>query len=223
MPGLSEDEITRFAEKLPGPLPDDVRELLKFSAGFSFPLGFLREEIGTVQFQGTNQFAFPDATIPCAIDLLGDGCGNFWVVDVDGKSGNWGPVYFACHDPAVVVVQAEDLAQFLVQTLDPSGSNPPDALKHVAREAVMKIWQEDPWLVPVSEARESGDETVSNFTKQLPETFYVADLRSKKIGSGFSWGLSPNFEVRRAGTESIFAVQRKAAGFFEKLLSGRKK
>jgi hypothetical protein len=222
-PGLSDEEIAQFAEKLPGQLPDDVRELLIYSAGFSFRLVFLREEVGAFRFQGTDRFAFPDAAIPCAIDLLGDGCGNSWVVDVDSTSGNWGTIYFACHDPAVIAVQAGDLGQFLKQVLDPRGADPQDALRHVAREAVMRIWQEDPWLVPVPEAHESQDLAVSNFAKQLPETFYVADLRSKKIGSGFSWGLSPNFDVRRAGTEPIFAVERKPAGFLERLLSGRKK
>jgi hypothetical protein len=122
-----------------------------------------------------------------------------------------------------VAVQAEDLGQFLKQALDPDGSDPKNALQYVAREAAMRIWQEDPALVPAPEARASQDAAVASFAQQLPESYYVADLRSKKIGSGFSWGLSPNFEVKRAGTESIFAVQRKAAGFFEKLLSGRKK
>jgi hypothetical protein len=223
LPGLSDGEIAQFAEKLPGQLPDEVRALLKYSSGFSFDLGFLRQKVATVRFQGTEQFAFPDDAIPRAIDLIGDGCGNFWVVDIDSKNGKWGAVYFACHDPAVIAVQAGDLGQFIMQALDPSRSDPPDALKYVAKEAARRIWQEDPWLVPVREACESQDAAISNFAKQLPETFYVADLRSKKPGSGFSWGLSPNFEVRRAGTESIFAVQQKAGGFFEKLLSGRKK
>ena len=81
-PGLSREEIAEFQKRLPGPLPDDIRELLVYSAGFDLAA------VGSVNFTGTTDSQFTKA-LPFAVTLLGDGSGNFWVVDVNGKSGAW--------------------------------------------------------------------------------------------------------------------------------------
>src|SRR5689334_8432785 len=61
--------------------------------------------------------------------MLPDGFGNFWVVDVDPETGVWGAVFFACHDPSVIVVQAPDLATFLQQLLDPKAAGALDLVQ----------------------------------------------------------------------------------------------
>ncbi len=219
MPGLSEVEIAEFQKRLSGPLPADIAELLRYSAGFDFQLNLRRTPVGFVRFAGGDEVGFPGDALPCPISLLGDGYGNYWVVDLDAVSGKWGMVFFICHDPSVIAVQAPDVATFLLQILDPPKSNPANALAYVRKEAVTRIWKNDPWLVSVHEARASKDPTVSNFATQLPENFRIADLRSREIGSGFSWGLSgPNPEVRRSGAELLFGVEQKAPSFLKRVL-----
>ncbi len=223
-PGLSEEEIAQFRRRFPGPLPEDIKELLRFSAGFDFQLQLPHVPVGSIRFTGTAQFGFPGNAFSHSIDLLNDGCGNYWVADIDSAKGEWGAVFFICHDPPVIAVQAADIGQFLLQVLNPTGSNPRDALSYVRKEAVTRIWRDDPWLVSVREARVSQDSTVSNFAGQLPDGFRLADLRSKEVGSGYSWDLlGPDAEVRRAGTELLFGVELKVPNLFERLLTGRRK
>lgn len=221
-PGLSEEEIQQIAKRLPGGIPHDITELLRYSAGFDIQLDLPHAAAGTVRFEGTQSLGFPGEALSSPIDLLDDGCGNFWLVDIEKPTGEWGSVFFVCHDPPVIVIQALDLGTFLSQVLDPRESNPKDALTYVRKEAVTRIWRDDPWLISVREARASPDPTVSNFAEKLPEVFHLADLRSREVGSGFSWDLvGPHSEVLRAPGELLFGVQSKVPGFFERLMTGR--
>jgi cell wall assembly regulator SMI1 len=225
-PGLSEEQIALFQAQLPGPLPLEVKELLAYSAGFetgSSPLvnssRSKRNSAGTVLFKGNGAVGME--FLPCAVDLLGDGCGNFWVVDVN-PNGAWGSIIFVCHDPPVIAIQAEDIASFLFQILEPEQSEPREALKYVHQQAVTRIWREEPWLVPALDARLSQDETIRKCANQLSDSFCVADLRSRKIGSGFSWGKAgPDAAVRRNGSELLFGVQQKTPGLLNRLFSRR--
>ena len=74
----------------------------------------------------------------------------------------------------------------------------------------------------MQEARQAQDGAVAKFSEQLPENFGVADLRSKKVGSGFSWGKAgPRADIRRNGAELIFGVELKAPGFLSRIFSRR--
>jgi cell wall assembly regulator SMI1 len=212
-PGVSREEIAEFQKRLPGPLPDDIRELLVYSAGFDLA------SVGSVNFTRATDSQFTKA-LPFAVTLLGDGSGNFWVVDVNGKNGAWGAVFFVSHDPPVLVVQAQELRTFLSQILDPSHSDPKNGLNHVRKVSAMRIWKDDPWLISVRDARNVQDPVVSNFAEQLPENFRLADLRPKEVGSGFSWGLAgPNAEVRRDRADLLFGVEQKAPSFLKRVLT----
>ena len=211
-PGLSAPEIKLFQQRLPGPLPKDIEELLTYAAGFRSPSS------GTVSFTGTPGFEFT-RVFPFAIPLLADGLGNFWVVDINGNTGSWDAVFFASHDPAVIVVQASDLRAFIAQTLDHAGTSPRNALDYVRNQALNRIWGSDPWVVPVKQARALHDPVLSNFAKELPDNFRVADLRSKEIGSGFKWATAgPDTVIRRKDQELIFGIQEKPLGLVSRVL-----
>jgi hypothetical protein len=161
------------------------------------------------------------SVLPYPIPLLGDGCGNFWVVDVS-SSRAWGTILFVCHDPPVIAIQASDLASFLEQVLNPGGITTENTLEYVRNAATTRIWKDDPWLVSLQDARQNQDSAVSEFAEQLPENFRVADLRSMQIGSGFSWGKAgPNAGIRRNGTELIFGIEQKAPGLLNRIFSRR--
>jgi len=223
-PGLSEDEIARFQTQLPGELPREIRELLTYAAGFEVASEQLLKsrrmgDTAGVLFTGSGDIGL--SILPCPVAVLGDGCGNFWVVDVD-PSGAWGSILFVCHDPPVIAVQAADLASFLDQALNPAGTDPQNTLDYVRKAALTRIWNEDPWLVSVRDARLAQDSVVSKFAEQLPETFGVADLRSRKVGSGFSWGKAgPGADLRRYGAQLIFGVEQKAPGLLSRMFSRR--
>src|SRR6267378_3758005 len=134
LPGLSEEEIAQFQKGKPGRLPDHIRALLSYSAGFLLP------SVGNVHFTGTGGFEFSNA-FPGSLALLADGSGNFWVVDINPSNGEWGTIFFVSHDPPVLVVQAPELGEFLLQILEPSESNPKNALNYVRKEAVPRIWK----------------------------------------------------------------------------------
>lgn len=223
MRGLPEQEVARFQSQLPGPLPAEVRELLKYSGGFDIASGRLllkSARLGdTVRVLFTGGGDVGLCILPCPIALLGDGLGNFWVVDVS-PNGAWGAVLFVCHDPPVIVVQAADLAGFLKQVLNAGGVNSETSLEYVRSLATTRIWRDDPWLIPVQVARGAQDVVVSQFAGQLPDNYRVADLRSRKVGSGFSWGKAgPQGDLRRHGAELIFGVEKKAPGFLRRIFS----
>lgn len=215
-PGLSEQELSQFRRELGGLIPNEIEELLLYSAGFA------HKPQGTVCFTGHEGFGFEEA-FPLSVALLPDGCGNFWVIDINPESGAWGSVFYVCHDPPVIVVQAPELGVFLSQVLDPNYSKPKNALNFVRKEAAMRIWGEDPWLISAHDARLAEDAVVSAFAKRLPDNFRIADLRSKKVGSGFSWGLAgPNTIIQRCGADLLFGVEQKPPGFLRRILTRRK-
>ena len=224
-PGLSEDEIARFQTQLPGALSPDIRELLTYSKGFDVALAQRPKsrhihEVVRVLFTGNGSVEL-DSIVPCPVALLGDGCGNFWVVDVH-RTGAWGAILFVCHDPPVIAIQAPDLASFLSQVLALGESDGSNILDDVRNGATTNIWKTDPWLIPVQDARQAHDGVVSSFAEQLPESFCVADLRSLAVGSGFSWGKAgPAADVRRNGSELVFGIEQKTPGLLHRIFPRR--
>lgn len=174
-PGLSKEQLALFQAELPGPLPNEIKDLLLYSTGFEYEasrlLGSQRRDVDaivTIEFRGSGAVGLE--FLPFAVDLLGDGSGNFWVVDVNA-GGEWGAVIFVCHDPPVIAVQAPNLASFLLQILEPMQTEPREALKYVYDDSVTRIWREDPWLTPALDAQKSTDPILSRFAGQLPENF----------------------------------------------------
>jgi hypothetical protein len=192
----TEREACRERLELP-PFPPEIEELLASAAGFD-----VDGSDEAVSFRGDHLFEFEDA-LPRSVPVLPDGCGNFWVVDVNPQTGAWGTVFFCCHDPSVFIVQAPDLATFIAQLLDPQAG---DMRTFVKDDATKRIWKRDPWLRPVSELRASADQTLRGFAESLPDAFRIADLRAQEVGSGFAWNLEST--ILRAGTELIFGIGR---------------
>jgi hypothetical protein len=199
-PGLSEAEYQEFAGRFPVPPPEEIRELLRFTRGFDF------KPVDEVDLRG--ELDFEDESIfPLGRPICGDGCGNFWVVDVNPESGAWAPVFYACHDPPVVAYQAPTLAAFLTELFKMGRRDATNAVDHVHEQVVFTIWKENPGLIPALEARQSSDPELRAFAEGLDERALIADLREPRIGSGFSWGrFGLGTEVQRAGSQLLFAI-----------------
>jgi hypothetical protein len=212
-PGLSEAEYQAFAGRFPVPPSEEIRELLRFTRGFDF------SAVDQVDLRG--ELDFEDESIfPLGLPICGDGYGNFWVVDVNPESGAWAPIFYACHDPPVVAYQAATLAEFLVEVFQMGRPDATSAVDHVHEEVVFTIWNENPGLLPVLEARQSADRELRAFAEGLDERALIADLREPRIGSGFSWGrYGPGTQVQRAGSQLLFAITpSEKKGLFARLL-----
>lgn len=97
LPGLKAEEIEQFARSLPCPVSDELRELLAYCRGFA------GAGVDVVDFTGRG-FSWESRDIfPHAVPVASDGAGNFWVVDLTPESTAFGPVYFVCHDPPVIL------------------------------------------------------------------------------------------------------------------------
>src|SRR6266487_4091400 len=202
---LSHEALGRLEKSLPCPMPDEIRELL------SITRGFVNGPLGGIDFSGgPGGFEFLEI-FPCALSITGtgDGCGNFWVVDLTKGSTNWGPIYFACHDPPVIAYQASDILEFVEQWLRLGNQDGSSTLGRTLDNAVMKIWRENPGVISYEVAARSSDRELKSFAENLEDSFLFADLRRAVVGDGFSWGrFGPRTVVRRHGEKALFACQK---------------
>ena len=206
LPPLSDQELESFAKKLPCPLPDEIRELLKFARGFKGVLdqivfcdlqwGFGMEEI-----------------FPHSISLAGDGFGNFWIVDLTSDTRSWGPILYACHDAPVVVYQCDDLLHFLEEAIRFGNKPWKSEIDNVHEEFVTRIWRNNPGVLAFEYCSNSTDPELKEFARSLDPTWQIVDLRNARLGDGFSWGrYGAKTKNKRFGEKRIFAYQKKTFG-----------
>lgn len=211
--GLNEEQIDELANRLPkGQIPYEIRELLKFTSGFEF-LGL--EE---VTFDGIGQFGLEEF-FPNSVQLTGDGFGNFWILDVD-TNGNWGNVFYVCHDPAVIVKHSDNLTQFIEHLNDFGKNGNKSHLDIIHEKVVMDIWIKDNGYIELENARQSNDPVLKSFALSLSENFVIANLKNKQNQSGFVWGkFRTNIDkAKRHETELIWGIEKPVKkGFLSKL------
>jgi hypothetical protein len=151
-----------------------------------------------------------------------DGFGNSWLVDLNGASKEWGPIFFVCHDPPVVQFQCATFEQFLTE-LFKQFQPPYESETTRVRDEGMVIWKSNPHVMDFDEAVARRDDLVPRFARELGKEWQFIDLRNVPSGSGFSWGrYGPETEVRRFGDEPIFAYRKPEAKSFLSGLFGKK-
>jgi hypothetical protein len=112
LPGLTKDEVSTLARSLPSPPPDDFRDLLKFCSGIEGALDRIDFTCRDLSLGFGS-----DVLLPHALPIAHAGFGNFWAVDLQPGSANWGPIYFCCHDAPVMLLQAATVQQFVSEVL----------------------------------------------------------------------------------------------------------
>lgn len=202
-PPVSEEELLLLESEIPCALPDEVRELLRFSSGFG------GGAIDLVDFTGERcSFEFESA-FPHGLPIAADGMGNFWVVDLTRSSLTWGPIYFACHDPPVILYQSATIAEFLEDLFRLSEPPYESPVADVQRDH-LDVWRTNPGVREHAECLTSGDPELRSFADRLGPTFQFIDLRDASVGFGFSWGrYGTDTVVRRHGDLPIFAYEKK--------------
>jgi cell wall assembly regulator SMI1 len=170
--GLTSDEIAELETEVGAPLPRELVVLLAETAGIDGVLAGVDFTGRTLDFEDRDVF-------PAGVPIAADGFGNFWVLDVTPADTDVAPIFYASHDPPVVVYQSPSLAHFVRELF--AMFMPPHASA----------------LDDVHEGRLFDD---------LGERVEVVDLRHAEIGMGFSWGrYGPRTIVCRQGYERLFA------------------
>lgn len=180
LPPCSDFEIENFAKSLPLPLPDEIRELLAFARGF------FGGPVDLVAFMGDE--GMEDGILCHPIWMTPDGMGNYWVVDLTPESKVWGPVYFWCHDPPVLVYQCASLTEYLKAVKRMCQSPESNPIDDVSLEATMHIWKTNPGLIAQADAVKSSDPVLRSFAETMNANWWICDLRNARPGDGFAWG-----------------------------------
>jgi hypothetical protein len=201
LPPATDAQIRALEASLPGPLPDEMRAALAVSTGLANgPL----ESFSLLDLEGFGL----EEVFPHAYSIAHDGFGNYWVLDVLPRATDWGPVFFACHDPPVIAYQAPSIAAFLEDIVALPPDDPSSPIDHVHEEVVNELWRDDR-LIPHADAMQSSDETLRAFAAALDAGAQMADLRNPRVGSGFAWGkYGPRTTIQRYDAHRLWAITR---------------
>lgn len=221
LPALNAFELRKFANRFEHPLPSEISELLAYSRGFDF-FAFDRIDFTRQDFELSGAFEDP-------IDLTKDAFDNHWIVDINPVDGSWGKVFYVCHEPAVIVLQAHNLAQFLSQISMLAKGEEANWISFIREEAAQHVWESNKNLIPASQALRSKDRELAAFAESLPGDYLIADMREADWGDGFPWSLTgPEGDIIRNGSSLLFAIsaplpeQEKSKGLLGRFF-GRKK
>jgi len=212
LPPLDQDELLRLEKQIPCPIPEEARDLFSYARGFKVQSLLLRRpcRLSSIDLSGPDAEFGLEHVFPHAVSIADDGCGNFWVIDLTKDSKSWGPVFFACHDPAVIVYETESVAGFMDDVLGEAHGNTSSKLETICDEAAGRIWRDNPNVMPFEQCAASTDEELRAFARSLDASYEFIDLRRPNLGDGYSWGrYGPSTVNRRFGEKRIFACQKK--------------
>jgi len=160
-----------------------------------------------------------DFLVPHGLPIAHDGFGNYWVVDLQPGSPNWGPIYFCCHDAPVMLLQAATIQQFVSEVFRMYIPPHKSLIDDVHEDRFFDVWRKNPGAISQANALASQDPDIQAFAAGLDARFDLIDLRGAQTGMGFSWGrYGPKTEVKRFGSKPIFAYRRpKKTSMFSRL------
>lgn len=121
----------------------------------------------------------------------------------------WGPIYFACHDAPVILYQADSLEHFLDELFRMFEPPRRSLIDDVHGDRLAHVWQTNPGVLSCEQCLRSEDPVLTDFARELDESFQIIDLRRAKPGDGFSWGrYGPKTQIKRFRTHAVFAYQK---------------
>jgi hypothetical protein len=207
-PPGTEAEICRLETKLGLTLPLELRELISYCRGFEGVLA-------NIDFVGNLEYEFD--LLPHGLPIADDGCGNFWVIDLTKDAPETSSVFFASHDPPVLVYQADSIGQFITEALKRCIEPFTSDIEKVQERAAMQIWAENPNVLNREESL-AGDPDLRAFAESLDNTYLFIDMRKATCGKGFSWGrYGAETQTKRFGEKRIFAYQKRELSWLQKI------
>lgn len=213
LPGLPDDRIAAFEERLGFSLDPQTRELLRFTGGIQ------GGPLPSISFDATDEGCALEEENTFSMKTFGfatDGEDGHWAYILTKQSRDLGPICFVSHKPSVFLYQAKDLGGFLAQYFDFVNRKATGETASFTGEAAQRIWLENPGAVAVRSARLSPDTVLAGFAKTLRDHWSIMDLRSARPGDGFSWGRCRDFIPH--GSELLFGLDLKSTGAFTRFL-----
>ncbi len=203
LPGLLKEELDELARTLPVAIPRDIRELLMFCSGID---GAFEE----IDFSGrTMRDGFGTEFFPHGLPIAHDGFGNYWVVDLPPGDSDLAPIYYCSHDAPVVLLQSENIAQFVSEVFKMFIPPHTSRIDDVHEDRLFDVWRKNPGVMTHANAIACPDREIQTFAASLGPDFEIIDLRNAAVGMGFSWGrYGPRTEVKRFGGLAIFAYRK---------------
>lgn len=196
-PPFSAEELNELRNSIPCQIPADLSELLSYCSGFEIDFSEFLD--GVFFITGESAPDFTEMLSPTCVTIARDGFGNYWAVDLSAESTEFGPVFYLCHDPPVVVYQSDSLFDFITEVLKLGREPWESSVSEVHKKCIFKKC----WYTH-EQCLDSGDSELESFAKSLDDSYTFFDLRKPEIGSGFEW---PNSDWRRFGNKRIFAIQ----------------
>lgn len=195
---LTSFELDVIASEAGAPLPQDYREMAMLLGGIDCEYEF--------DLTGKGTGMKHEDLLPKSVTIALDGFGNSWEVDLVGSSAEQSMIYYLCHDAPVLLFQCKGIDVFLNYLVDTYAPPHRSMMNQVEDDKVFDVWRTNPGVVPVIEARKSGDSTIRQLAEQLDDNFMIVDLRDAPIGMGLSWGrYGPESRIVRCGALPIFA------------------
>ncbi len=200
--GMVKEEIENLKRKSPkNTLSKELEEILFFSRGVKIDNGLLDE----IQFDNFEEFGFEEL-IKFNLTITHDWTGNYWIQEINQK-GEWGKIYYVCHDPAVIIKQANNLSEFLSQLHEYFLKGEKSFFSDVYERISFNVYSGKGRLLEQKEALQSKDKKLSEFAERYNEDWFIADLRNAKNGEGFRLEASYK-ETIRLEDELIWALKK---------------
>lgn len=200
LPPLTSEELRELEAAIPCPLPAEMREVFAVTRGLDCG------ELGLIDLAGLPGGFGLEEVCPHALSIAGDGCGNFWVIDLTTDSQSWAPIFYACHDAPVFVYQTDSLAHFIEESQRGLLAPWKSEIQDVRGKFSAQIWRTNPRVLSHEACANSSDPELREFASSLGPSYEFIDLRFPKLGDGFSWGrYGRSSGVKRFGEKRIFA------------------
>src|SRR5262249_35603628 len=162
-PPASLEKIRALESKLGVPVPRELCEVLEFCSGIEG--GYMEQML----FDGGMEGFGLEEIFPHAIPLAADGFGNHWIIDVAPQDNESSPIFFACHDPAIILYQSPNLADFLAETWRLNIPPHESVINDVHDDKLFQVWRKNPGVVEHAAALQSTDPDLREFASSLPE------------------------------------------------------
>ena len=196
-PGLDDDRIARVQARYRVPLPAQLVDAMRVTAGAEQLLG--------LDLTGESHSVEADPLLPAGHPIAGDGFGNFWLLDLTPDTTETAPVFFLCHDPPLLLYQAPDLESFVAAALGRLEPPHRSVLDEVREDRPFNVWGTRPGVLSREAALNSTDVALQEFARVLDDAWTIVDLRRREIGMGVAWGrYGPRTRLARHGWERIF-------------------
>jgi hypothetical protein len=172
-PALRETEIKALEADIGLALPSELRQVLRHTGGI--------DGIEPIDFTGRESFEM-DWIFPSGFPIAADGFGNFWVVDLVPGETEAAPVFYASHDPPVILYQSPNIAHYLRETFRLYAPPHTSLVDDVHEDRPFDVWRKNPGTIDQPTALASEDELLRDFAGTLDERFSLVDLRRRRSG-----------------------------------------